>query len=90
MKDLKKVFNLENSLWCSNILNAVGLGFQLATLIQTHIASGLSLPMFVIFLYAQINLTVKGYRIKSGGQFWGMLASAIITTITIVLIMLYR
>ena len=87
---MRKIFGLEFRVWSASILNALFLAFGLYTLVATHDTRGVSLPMYLGFLYVQATYVEAGYKTKKWGMFWGMIASAVIVITIIVTTLVYR
>ncbi len=89
MHILKKIFSLDSRVWAASFLNVAAMASQLWTLLSTKNATGVSLTMLIIFICVQLTFAQVGYKAKVWGQFWGMIASAAITTTIAVLTFVY-
>jgi hypothetical protein len=76
-------FALDSHVYAASFLNAAFLLIQLVRILVTKSVQGLSLIMFVGFLYMQIVYAIFGYKQDQQGLMWGMVASAIISAIII-------
>jgi uncharacterized protein with PQ loop repeat len=83
-----KVLSLNSRAWQASFLNVLAMALQLFTLCTTKNIGGISLGMLGIFLYVQVTFAQVGHRDKSWALFWGMAASALLTT-TIIIFVLY-
>lgn len=78
-------FSLENRVWAASFLNVAAMGFQLWAVLSLGSVAGLSRMMLVIFLFVQVTFAQVAAEKKIVGQFWGMVVSALITTILLIL-----
>lgn len=83
-KILSYVFNF------SMIINVIALAPQPIKIFLEKKSSGVSVLMFVIFLLIQLIVAMHGkFNLKSNSMFWGMLGSALLSAITIILTFVY-
>lgn len=81
----KKILTLDGRAWIATALNAVAMGFQLFALLKAgpEATKGISLITMAIFLYGQITFAQIGKRDSVPHLKWGMIASALITTVIV-------
>lgn len=80
------VLTLDGRVYLASYFNAAFLGIQLWHVWRTRTVSGLSLGMFIGFFLMQLTFMQLGFKTRQWGLFGGMLCSAVITALTIVLI----
>lgn len=83
---MRNWISLDSRLWVSSILNVIAVGCGLISILATRSVQGQSPIMYGMFLFMQITYAEAGYRNKLWGQFWGMAASAVITSVILSLI----
>lgn len=84
------MFDLNTHIWAASFLNVLFLGLQLLKLVRSRNPAGLSVGMWVGFLYMQCVYTAYGYRECQWGLFWGMAASAAVSLTIVLLVFRYR
>ena len=84
------MFDLDTHVGAASFLNALFLGLQLVKLVRSRNPAGLSVGMWIGFLYMQCTYMALGFREGQWGLFSGMAASAAISLTIITLIFWYR
>ena len=90
MSLIRRLMSVQSRSYLAGFGNALVLLLQLIQIVQTHKVTGLSIPMFVGFLFIQVTFMEVGWRLKQYGQFLGMLCSAVITIAIIILTLQWR
>lgn len=74
----------------AGFLNAAGIVAQAVKLVETKDATGVSLPMFWMFLFIQVVYAARGIQNKDGLMAGGMILSAVANIVVISLVFTYQ
>lgn len=85
-----KKFRWNESMWVFGAINVVALIPQPLAIILTEEATGVSTLTYIIFAFLQAVFAVEFYLKKSYGGMVSMIASFVLSSITLGLIFLYR
>ena len=74
----------------AGVMNVIAFWPQIYDILTTHKVGGISIPMFVMFLFIQVAFGIQGWLTKSKEQMVSMLVSAVESTLIIALVWYLR
>lgn len=89
-EEFAKRIHWDSIIWVAGLVNVGAMLPQMWKIVETGNVKGLSLQMFLIYLFVQVSFSLQGYFRRDAMLKWCLGLSATVTGIVICLILHYR